>query len=304
MDKINKPLVSVIMPTYNAEAYIKEAVNSIVNQTYPHFELLICDDGSTDNTIEIINSIQDPRIQLFRNNKNLGNLKTTNFLFSKCKGEYIAIQDADDFSFPTRLEICILEFEKDQKLGLIGTNYMRTNKFLAPISCGLLPLSNEEIQKSLEKEVPPFLYASIMVKSELVENVGVFRPLFDRKGYADLDWLCRICEITKVKNLKEITYLYRQYSIHKNSPTNIVAKHGAKIIIEAHKQRLKGEKDFIEANDMFAIKKFLGYIYFKKGEQAVWDMDYNCARKLFFKSLLTYPFNFLAIKNLIKVIFK
>ena len=90
----------------------------------------------------------------------------------------------------------------------------------------------------------------------------------------------------------------------KNSQKKIVAKHEAKIIIEAHKQRLKGEKDFIEANDMFAIKKFLGYIYLKKGEQAVWDMDYNCARKLFFKSLLTYPFNFLAIKNLIKVIFK
>jgi glycosyltransferase involved in cell wall biosynthesis len=304
MDKINNPIISVIMPAYNASLYIKEAVNSIINQTYPHFELLICDDGSSDNTIEIINSIQDPRIQLFRNNKNLGNLKTTNFLFSKCKGEYIAIQDADDFSFPTRLEICILEFKKDQKLGLIGTNYMRTNNFLEPLSCGLLPLSNEEIQNSLEKEVPPFLYASIIVKRELVENVGVFRPLFDRKGYADLDWLCRICEITKVKNLKEITYLYRQYSIHKNSPRNIVAKHGAKIIIEAHKQRLKGDKDFIEVNDMFAIKKFVGYIYSKKGEQAIWSKDYKCARKVFFKSLMIYPFNFLVIKNLIKVIFK
>ena len=181
---------------------------------------------------------------------------------------------------------------------------MLTNKFLDPISCGLLPLSNEEIQKSLEKEVPPFLYASIMVKRELVENVGVFRPLFDRKGYADLDWLCRICEITKVKNLKEITYLYRQYSSHKNSPRNIIAKHGADIIVEAHKQRLKDKKDFIDANDMFAIKKFLGNIYLKKGEQAVWSMDYSCARKLLFKSFLIYPLNFLVIKNLIKVIFK
>jgi glycosyltransferase involved in cell wall biosynthesis len=300
------PLVSVVMPAFNASSFISEAINSVLNQTEKDFELLICDDGSTDNTLEICNHYTkvDKRIKLFKNNKNLGNLKTTNFLLSKCKGQYIAIQDADDFSIPTRLEICLSEFFKDEKLGLIGTYFMVTNGELNPISCGLLPLSNEEIQKSLEKEVPPFLYASIIVKRELVDAIGGFRPLFNRKGYADLDWICRICELTKVQNLKEIAYLYRQYSVHENSPRNLIAKHGAEIIIEAHKQRLKGQKDFIDTNDMLAIKKFLGSIYLKKGEQSIWSKDYRFAKKVLFKSFLIYPFNLLVIKNLIKVIIK
>ena len=292
------------MPAYNAESYINDAIQSILDQTYSHFELLICDDGSKDNTVQVISSFQDNRIKFFKNEKNLGNLKTTNFLFSKCRGEYIAIQDADDISIKNRFELCIAEFSNDRQLGLIGTNFIVTDALLNHFYCGFLPLTNQLIQNSLEKEVPPFLYASIIVKRELVETVGFFRLLFNRKGYADLDWLCRICEITKVKNLKEVTYLYRQYTLHENSPRNLIAKHGSEIIIEAHKQRLKGQKDFIDTNDMLAIKKFLGSIYLKKGEQSIWSKDYSLAKKVLFKSFLIYPFNLLVIKNLIKVIIK
>ena len=69
---VDKPLVSVIMPAFNAEAYIKEAIQSILDQTYPNFELLICDDGSSDKTVEVVDSFNDDRIKLFINNKNLG----------------------------------------------------------------------------------------------------------------------------------------------------------------------------------------------------------------------------------------
>lgn len=303
MDKINHhPLISVIMPAYNAESYINDAIQSILDQTYSHFELLICDDGSKDNTVQVISSFQDNRIKFFKNEKNLGNLKTTNFLLSKCRGEYIAIQDADDISIKNRFELCIAEFSNDRQLGLIGTNFIVTDALLNHLYCGFLPLTNQLIQNSLEKEVPPFLYASIIVKRELVETVGFFRLLFNRKGYADLDWLCRICEITKVKNLKEVTYLYRKYALHENSPRNLIAIFGAEIIIEAHKQRLNGEIDFIDTKNVLAIRKFIGLLYLKKGEQSIWNKNYKQAKTYLTRSLIIYPLNLLVLKNLMKVI--
>lgn len=301
---LEKPLISVVMPAYNASQFIKEAIESVLAQTYPHFELLICDDGSVDSTIEIITSIKDSRIHLFKNRKNIGNLKTTNFLFSKCKGDLIAIQDADDISLSNRFELCVNEFLNDHKLGLIGTNYIVTDACLNPLYCGLLPLKNHELQEKLEKEVPPFLYASIIVKRELVDVVGGFRPLFNRKGYADLDWLCRICELTEVKNLKEISYFYRKYSNHENSPRNLIAKFGAELIVEAHKQRLNKGVDFIDMKDFVSIRKYIGEIYLKKGEQAIWEKKYRLAFKMLFKSLTVFPFNKLGIKIFLKLTFK
>jgi glycosyltransferase involved in cell wall biosynthesis len=297
------PLFSVIMPAYNASLYIEEAIYSILNQTEKDLELLICDDGSTDDTIEICNKIKlcDNRVKVFSNKKNIGNLKTTNFLFSKCQGEYIAIQDADDYSIPNRLEICISEFRNDKELGLRGTYFMVTDAILEPISCGVLPLTNEAIQEKLKKEVPPFLYASIVVKRELLQLTGVFQDIFNRKGYADLDWICRICEVTKVKNLKSITYFYRQHALHENSPKNLIAKHGAELIVEAHKQRLKGEKDFIASKNKLKIRKFIADLYTKKAEQASWSQKNKLALKLFYQSFIIFPFDIYVTKNLLKL---
>lgn len=300
------PLVSVVMPAFNASAYIEVAINSILNQTEKDLELLICDDGSIDNTLEICNKFKliDSRVKVFSNKKNIGNLKTTNFLFSKCQGEYIAIQDADDYSIPNRLELCIAEFKKDKELGLIGTYFVVTNANLDPISCGILPLTNEEIQKTLEKEVPPFLYASIIVKRELLRLTGTFQEIFNRKGFADLDWICRICEVSKVKNLKTITYFYRHYSMHQNSPKNLIAIHGAELIVEAHRQRSRGEKDFIAGNKMLKIRRFIASLYTKKAEQAYWANNYALALKLFYKSFLIYAFDIYVVKNLFKLLIR
>jgi glycosyltransferase EpsE len=297
------PLFSVIMPAFNASAFIEEAIQSILNQTEKDLELLICDDGSTDTTLEICNKFKhlDSRVKVFSNKKNIGNLKTTNFLFSKCQGEYIAIQDADDYSITNRLEICISEFKKDKELGLVGTFFMVTNAKLEPISCGILPLTNEEIQEKLKKEVPPFLYASVMVKKELLQITGTFQEIFNRKGYADLDWICRICEVSKVKNIKTITYFYRQYSLHENSPKNLIAKHGAELIVEAHKQRLKGVKDFIETNNRLQIRKFIAGLYKNRAEQANWSQKYDLAFTLFYQSFKIYCFDLYVLKNLIKL---
>ena len=166
MDPIESPLISVIMPAYNTEQYIGEAIQSILDQTYTHFELVICDDGSTDNTYEIAQEYAriDSRIILFRNRKNIGNLRTTNFLFEQCSGEFIAVQDADDVSLPHRLIKSIDTFIAYDDLSIVGTNYCVTDSKLSPFHCGLLPEKHSDIFTIMNKEVTPILYASVMFK--------------------------------------------------------------------------------------------------------------------------------------------
>lgn len=103
-ENLLKPQISVILPAYNAEKYLHEAIDSILNQTYKNFELIILNDGSTDKTEEIILSYVDPRIRYIKNEENLKLIKTLNKGIVLARGKYIARMDADDISLPDRLE--------------------------------------------------------------------------------------------------------------------------------------------------------------------------------------------------------
>ena len=100
------PLVSVIMPAYNVENYIEEAIYSVIGQSYANWELLVIDDGSKDRTVEIVRKIaeQDKRISLIQNEKNMGVARTRNRGFELSKGEYVALLDSDDIWHTDKLE--------------------------------------------------------------------------------------------------------------------------------------------------------------------------------------------------------
>lgn len=118
--------ISVVMPNYNNEKYLKEAMTSILNQTYSDFEFIIIDDCSTDNSWNIIEEYakKDPRVRAYRNEKNLKIVKTRNKLFSLCSSEskYIAIMDSDDISISSRLEKQVDFLEKFSEYGVVGSN--------------------------------------------------------------------------------------------------------------------------------------------------------------------------------------
>ncbi len=118
---MNTPLVTVIMPVYNAEKYLREAVDSILKQTYPHFEFFIFDDGSTDSSVEILRSYDDPRIQLFMDGQNLGQPKRYNAGIRAAKGKYIAIMHADDISLPHRFATQVKFLEENEEYALVGS---------------------------------------------------------------------------------------------------------------------------------------------------------------------------------------
>jgi glycosyltransferase involved in cell wall biosynthesis len=124
--------VSVVMPTYNTEiSILREAVNSILNQTFRDFEFIIIDDGSTDDSVAYLQSLQDKRIRLIRNPKNMGITKSLNIGLQAAQGKYIARMDSDDIALPTRLEKQFSFMEKHPDVFIVGSNVECFGKYSA-----------------------------------------------------------------------------------------------------------------------------------------------------------------------------
>lgn len=123
------PLVSVLIPTYNAGDYLRPAVISIINQTYRSLEIIVIDDGSTDNSINSIEDIQDHRLQILRK-ENGGKPSALNLALGMIKGQFWMIQDADDLSYPERVEkqINALQDNPDLAAVFIGTDLIFKEK--------------------------------------------------------------------------------------------------------------------------------------------------------------------------------
>ena len=118
--RMEEKMISVILPAYNAEKFLREAIDSILGQTYKNFELIVLNDGSTDRTEDIILSYDDPRIRYVKNEKNLKLIKTLNKGIDLAKGEYIARMDADDISLPTRFEIEVKYLQEHPEIDVVS----------------------------------------------------------------------------------------------------------------------------------------------------------------------------------------
>ena len=138
-------LVSVIMPSYNTGAFIKESINSVLNQTYSNLELIIVDDCSTDNTDEIVSKIKDDRIKYLKNEKNSGAAISRNYAIREAKGKWIAFLDSDDLWHPEKLEKQIA-FMKKNDYKFTYTNYERIDE--NGISLNILTSGPKKITKT------------------------------------------------------------------------------------------------------------------------------------------------------------
>ena len=123
--KSSMPLLTVLMPVYNAEKFLAESINSILSQTYSDFELLILDDGSTDNSLKIIEAYakEDKRIKILVNKTNQGEAKCRNRLLKNSKTEFIAWMDADDISLEDRLQTQMDFLKQNPKIDAVGVQY-------------------------------------------------------------------------------------------------------------------------------------------------------------------------------------
>jgi len=212
MDTNLTPLVTVLMTAFNTEKYISEAIESVLNQTFQDFELLIVDDGSTDNTYERILEFSDPRIRVIKNEQNEGLRTSANIGLSQSRGKYIARLDSDDISLPARLEKQVALMEANLDIGLCGT-YAR--KFgtqrgkMRPSS-----ISDEEIRASLLFE-NCFIHSSVIIRRSvlLLHNI-----LYRLELVEDYDLYCQLSWVSTLCNIPEILVLHRK---HKAQITNI-----------------------------------------------------------------------------------
>jgi len=132
------PTVSVIMPVYNGSSTVASAIKSILHQTFPDFELLVLDDGSTDGTSEIVRAFGDPRVRLFRDSRNQGTAVVQNFAIDQSRGEFIARMDADDLSFRNRFELQVAFLRSHPDVDLVSTGVVTFRNADGSI-IGLLP---------------------------------------------------------------------------------------------------------------------------------------------------------------------
>ena len=123
--KSSMPLLTVLMPVYNEEKFLAESINSILSQTYIYFELLILDDGSTDNSLKIIKAYakEDKRIKILVNNKNQKTAKSRNILLKKATTEFIAWMDADDISSPHWLQNQMDFLKQNPKIDVVSCHW-------------------------------------------------------------------------------------------------------------------------------------------------------------------------------------
>ena len=118
---MKNPRITVLMSVYNGEKYLKEAIDSVLSQTFKDFEVLIINDGSIDKTSKILKTYKDPRIRIINNKKNIGLTKSLNKGLKLARGEYIARMDDDDVSKPNRLEKQFEFMEKNSKYAVVGS---------------------------------------------------------------------------------------------------------------------------------------------------------------------------------------
>lgn len=207
------PKISVILPVFNGEKYLSEAVNSILRQKFSDFELLIFDDGSTDRTFSIMKNFRtlDRRVKIFFSSQNRGLIKTLNELIKLSNGSFIARMDADDISHPNRL-FNQHEFLVKNELEICGTAFQTIDRKGSVIKRYKVPLSHSEIVLSALFKVP-FPHGSMMAKATIFNQL-----CYDESSFEAVEdyflWVKMIINNIKFGNLDDQLYSLR---VHKSS---------------------------------------------------------------------------------------
>ena len=208
----NLPLISVVLSVYNSEDSLERCIQSILDQSYKNIEFLICDDGSTDNSLKIIEkySRKFKQIKIIKNEKNIGLTKSLNLLIKESKGDFIARQDADDYSDPQRLSIQISHFDNN-KFQAIFTRTFNLNK-----NTSMQKFSFLIPYRVLVKFRNPFVHGTMLISSNAIRELGGYDEAFyfaqDYKLIRDL-----IDKGIKIKKERKILY----YLNTKNNISNI-----------------------------------------------------------------------------------
>jgi glycosyltransferase involved in cell wall biosynthesis len=232
------PAVTVILPAFNAQQYIESACQSILEQTFRDFEFIIINDGSTDNTLAILQELarKDPRIKLI-SRANTGYVVALNEGIALAQGEFIARMDADDISLPMRFEKQVAYLRANLDCVMLGTNVVQMDHAGALI--GPMPdiaFGHDGLNHALLRRGWPIVHPTIMARTSAIKSVGGYVP--ELCPNEDHDLFLRLAEVGRIENLTEILLHYRKHaaSISSKDPERN-AKLVSKIILDACRRR-------------------------------------------------------------------
>jgi len=302
--------ISVLMPAYNVEKYVSKAIDSILSQTYRNIELLVMDDASGDRTAGIVQGYKDSRLKFYRNEKNLGYLKTCNKLFDLASGEFIAFQDADDYSDPDRLEIQMREFEKDAELAVCGTNLTAMREDGQLMFCSNYFCDTKTIRQHMLEGYYSMIPNSFVFKREILTTIGKYHEFWDRIGAEDYYWAWLIMEKYKLVNIKPALYYYRYNprGVTGDWTDNRRKLHNRHLLPWLFRQRCETGTDPIEQNDMTAIDAFIreldkpyvedpSLFYREMANRDFYSGNRKKALRLMWKAICKKPFNIVNTKD-------
>lgn len=251
------PLISVIMPVYNGEKYVEEAIESVLNQTFKHFEFIIINDGSTDSSKELILSYNDNRIVYVENVENLRLIKTLNKGLKLAKGKYIARMDADDIAHRTRFEKQVEVLESNSNIGLCGTNYRTFGKYS---KLNIKPENNKDIGDHFIVE-SPIGHPTVMIRKAILFKYSLkynenYPHAEDYKLWLD------ILKHAELYNIQEFLLEYRtfdnQISSRYNKEQGLTSKKIRKEYLK-YIFKINNIPISIDTIDLDFIKKIRGY---------------------------------------------
>jgi glycosyltransferase involved in cell wall biosynthesis len=209
---MSRPLVTVLMAVHNTDAYLLEAIDSVLAQTLQDLELVIVDDGSSDGSWSIIEAAtaRDRRVVARRRLSSGGASRALNDGLAICGGEYITRQDGDDVSLPQRLAEQVAFLEREPKSAAVGTQAILIDETGKRLSETRFPTADDRIQATLVESMC-FVGPTVMARRTAFERAGLW---FDDalSGTEDYDQCLRLAEVGTLGNLASSLYLYRQHA--------------------------------------------------------------------------------------------
>lgn len=285
----NFPFYSVLMPVYNGEKYLKEAIESILNQTFSNFEFIIVYDESTDCTKEILDfySKKDSRIKVITQKRGGITVALKNGL-QLCKGEWVFRFDSDDISLPHRMALQLDEINKRQSLVLVGGFCEQINEDGIVLKVNKYPLRHEELVKNLE-DLRPFLpHSSMCYRRDVVNKIGGYRVMFPYAEDTDL-WL-RLAEIGEIGCVDAVIIKLRKHSYNISSMCLKAPDLYGICAVVCHFRRKFGFTDPSRSDDK-TWQKFKIWVESKLEKTGFFDekISYQAVRNLWFTNVHVPP---------------
>jgi glycosyltransferase involved in cell wall biosynthesis len=203
---LNAPLISVLLPVYNAAPYVGEAIESILGQTYRHWELIVINDGSTDGSDRIVKAIQDPRIRVI-DQPNRGLSMSLNRAIGIARGDYVARQDADDIALPRRFERQIDYLGRHPVVGMVGT-WAEVRSDDSTVAKVYAPSVESHVLKFDLLFDNPFVHSSMMIRRQVLDRVGTYSEDSDMRA-EDYELWSRVGREYEIANIPDTLQIYR-----------------------------------------------------------------------------------------------